>query len=289
MEQVVSKITVFVHKTLTEFFDFYANIWFSSGIIVLLLFLIILFISSKFFNKSKFYLFFEMFYEKIYEFFEDILGKEENKNVKMYVTWLFFVILFSNLFWTFTDIILPAFNTQPIVLEEWLKLEHFVAWPTTVMSFDIAMAIVTVLFILIVQAKHLWIMKFFHEYVPILWKNFIPYERWNLKPIFDIPVFLFVKLFDIIISLFLWFLDIIGMLAKVISLSFRLFWNVTSWSILLMMMVWGLIWLSQMIASIDFPIVFPLIIYAQGILVSLVQAFVFSLLTTIFIKVSKVS
>jgi len=27
-----------------------------------------------------------MFYEKIYEFFEDILGKEENKNVKMYVT-----------------------------------------------------------------------------------------------------------------------------------------------------------------------------------------------------------
>lgn len=288
MEQVLSGVSEFVDKTLREILEFYANTWFSVGIIVLFTFLIILFISSKFFSKSKFYLSFEMFYEKIYDFFEDILGKEENRNVKMYVTGLFFVILFSNLLGTFTDIILPAFNTQPWVIQDKLKLEHFIASPTTIMSFDIAMAIVSVLFILFVQVKHLWIFKFFHEYIPILWKNYIPYERWNLKPIFDIPVFLFVKLFDIIISLFLWFLDIIGMLAKVISLSFRLFWNVTSWSFLLMMMIWGLISLSQMIASFDFPVIFPLIIYVQGVLVSLVQAFVFSLLTTIFIKVSKV-
>lgn len=289
MEQGLSGISEFANKTFKEILEFYSNTWFSTGIIVLLAFLIILIISSKFFNKSKFYLLFQMFFENIYDFFEDILGNEEKRWVKMYVTCLFFVILFSNLLWFITDIILPAFSTQPWVVENKLKLEDFIASPTTIMSFDLAMALVSVLLILFIQFKHLWIFKFFHEYVPFLWKNYIPYERWKLKPIFDIPLFLLVKVFDIFLSLFLWFLDIIGVLAKVISLSFRLFWNVTSGSVLLMMMVWGLIWFTKWIAGFDFPIVFPLIIYAQWLMVASIQAFVFSLLVAIFIKVSKLS
>jgi F0F1-type ATP synthase membrane subunit a len=39
----------------------------------------------------------------------------------------------------------------------------------------------------------------------------------------DWPVFLLVKAFDIVISVFLGMLEIVGHLAKVISLSFRLF------------------------------------------------------------------
>jgi F0F1-type ATP synthase membrane subunit a len=39
----------------------------------------------------------------------------------------------------------------------------------------------------------------------------------------DFIVFAIVKLFDIIISLFLGILEIIGLFAKIISLSFRLF------------------------------------------------------------------
>jgi F0F1-type ATP synthase membrane subunit a len=41
--------------------------------------------------------FFEMFFEKVYEFFEDILGLEEKKWTKMYITSLFFIIIFSNI------------------------------------------------------------------------------------------------------------------------------------------------------------------------------------------------
>jgi F0F1-type ATP synthase membrane subunit a len=39
----------------------------------------------------------------------------------------------------------------------------------------------------------------------------------------DWPVFLLVKAFDIVISVFLGLLEIVGHLAKIISLSFRLF------------------------------------------------------------------
>jgi F0F1-type ATP synthase membrane subunit a len=38
-----------------------------------------------------------MFFEKVYEFFEDILGIEEKKWTKMYITTMFFIILCSNL------------------------------------------------------------------------------------------------------------------------------------------------------------------------------------------------
>ncbi|MDP2090492.1 MAG: F0F1 ATP synthase subunit A [Candidatus Gracilibacteria bacterium] len=288
MEQGLSGVSQFVDKTFAEMISFYTNTGFSTGLIVLMLFLTILIISSKFFNKSKFYQLFELAFENIYNFFEDILGKDEQRFVKMYIISLFFVILFSNLLGTFSDIILPAFETQPGIINQDLKLRDYISTPTTLMSFDLAMAIVSVLLILFIQAKHLGLFKFFHEYVPIFGKNYIPYEKGKLKPIYDIPLGILVKIFDIFLSLFLGFLDIIGVFAKVVSLSFRLFGNVTSGSVLLMMMVGGLISLTQWMTNIDFPVVFPLIVYLQGTLVALIQAFVFSLLVAIFIKVSKV-
>ena len=53
------------------------------------------------------------------------------------------------------------------------------------------------------------------------------------------------KIADIVISLFLGFLDVVGMIAKVISLSFRLFGNMTSGTILLGMLIVGVSSLSQ--------------------------------------------
>lgn len=49
-----------------------------------------------------------------------------------------------------------------------------------------------------------------------------------------------IKIFDIIISLFVGFLDIIGILAKVISLAFRLFGNMMSGTVLLSVLMVGL-------------------------------------------------
>jgi F-type H+-transporting ATPase subunit a len=89
-------------------------------------------------------------------------------------------------------------------------------------------------------------------------------------------------------------LEIVGHLAKVISLSFRLFWNVTSGGILLWMLFWAVIWATTFMSGITWvegdglPILAPVILYLQELLVAFIQALVFPLLIAIFIKVAKV-
>jgi F0F1-type ATP synthase membrane subunit a len=59
-----------------------------------------------------------------------------------------------------------------------------------------------------------------------------------------------------------------------------------SGTILLWMLVVGLNSLTNSISGIEFPILFPLIVVLQWLLVAVIQAFVFALLTAIFIKVA---
>lgn len=59
-----------------------------------------------------------------------------------------------------------------------------------------------------------------------------------------------------------------------------------SGTILLWMLVAGLNTLTNNISGIEFPILFPLIVVLQWLLVAVIQAFVFALLTAIFIKVA---
>lgn len=253
-------------------------VWFE-----LLIVLWIIFVFKKF-PKSSFVLLFDLMFEKVYDFFEDLLWNEEKWWIKMYVTILFFIIVISNLFWLFLDLFLPAF---------WITetghptLWHYIEIPTITKEFNIAMALVWVVIVLIEQFKFLWVKHFFYEYFPILWKWYVPYNKWNLPKIIDYPLFIIVKIFDIIISMFLWILDIIWLVAKIISLSFRLFWNIFSWWILLWMLIAAVAWLSMSLANIQFPIIAPIIIYLQWTLVALIQAFVFPLLIAIFIKVAK--
>lgn len=53
-------------------------------------------------------------------------------------------------------------------------------------------------------------------------------ERKKMKAYVYYPLTTLAKVFDIVVSLFLGFLNIVGLFAKVISLSFRLFGNMTS-------------------------------------------------------------
>jgi F-type H+-transporting ATPase subunit a len=111
-------------------------------------------------------------------------------------------------------------------------------------------------------------------------------EKGDMHPALYYPLAVVVKLFDIVISLFVGILDIVGNIAKVISLSFRLTGNLMSGTILLGLLVGAVNLLSQFIGSIDCPVLFPVIVVLWGILGAVIQAFVFSLLTAIFIKVA---
>lgn len=230
-------------------------------------------------RKSGFMVFFEMFFEKIYEFFEDILGKEEKKWTKMYITLLFFIILFSNLLGVFLELFVPIFGHG---------IEHYIKIPTADINFNIAMAIIWVVIVIYEQFKFLGFWKAIYEYVPVGGKDYIPFTRWNLPKVIDIPVFLLIKTFDIIISVFLGLLEVVGHWAKIISLSFRLFGNVTSGAILLGMLIAAVNWATDNLIGFEFPVVAPIILYLQELLVALIQALVFPLLVAIFIKVAKV-
>ncbi len=226
-----------------------------------------------------------MMFEKVFEFFEEILWKDEKKWTKIYITTMFFIILFSNLLGVILELFLPIFG-------EWMH--HTISIPTADINFNVAMAVVWVIIVIYEQFKFLGFGKALYEYLPVLWKDYIPYEKGNLPKYIDYPVYGLIKAFDIIISVFLWLLEIVGHAAKIISLSFRLFWNVTSGWILLWMLFWaimGVTWFMEGITWINwdgFPILVPIILYLQELLVALIQALVFPLLIAIFIKVAKV-
>ena len=256
-------------------------VWQSSySWIVLEIFIVfLLYIGFKFYSKSWIMIMMELAFKSAYEFFEEILWIEEKKWVKMYITLVFFIILISNLLWVFLEFLLPVFGES---------LHHLITIPTADINFNIAMAVVWVVVVILEQFKALGFWKAVHTYVPIKWMDLIPFERWNLPVALDWFVFILVKIFDIGISLFLWALEIVWHGAKIISLSFRLFWNMTSGWILLVMLFGAIGGLTQSLFHIDFPVIGPIILYVQELLVAVIQALVFPLLIAIFIKVAKV-
>ena len=284
------EVILYVYQMGLDFLDLLRNLFIKlplpliRGEIFLLLTIVVfallyyLFKSDKLFLYywKRFILLFELLFEKIYGFFDDIIWNNQKFWVKSFVIWIFFVILFSNLLWTVADFLNTMFP--------WL--DNRIIAPTTDVNFNVAMALIAVGLILYVQFSKLWLFKFIYSYLPIFWKNIVSVERWNMSSWVYYPLWFFVKIFDIIISMFVGVLDIIWNIAKVISLSFRLTWNMMSGTILLWMLVVGLNSLTNSISGIEFPILFPLIVVLQWLLVAVIQAFVFALLTAIFIKVA---
>lgn len=255
------------------------SFWIMLEVIIILIIAIIL----KYTKTSSLVILIDFFYEKIYSFFEEILWEEQKRWIKTYIVTLFFIIFLSNFLWIVLEIIAPIFW----IGKEWeFILEHFVSIPSRSINFNLALAIISVFTILYIQFNSLWIKHFAEEYFPIRWKWYLPIERWNKKAYIYYPSLILVKTFDIVISLFLWLLEIVGLIAKIISLSFRLFWNITSWTILLAMAIFWMNSLTQNLFSINFPVLLPVLIYLQEILVAFIQAIVFPLLVSIFIKVA---
>ena len=190
---------------------------------------------------------------------------------------LFFIVLLSNLSGWLLDRIRMMF-----VDVEWLS--SVITIPTTSFEFNIWLALVWIILMLFIQFNHLGWPKMFLEYLPVWGKWIIDLPRWNMPLFIYYPAWVIVKLFDIGISLFVGILDIIGIFAKIISLSARLYWNMISWWILLTMLV---VWVNSATHGLfwsNFPVLAPLILYVQWLLVAVIQAFVFPLLVAIFIK-----
>ncbi len=82
-------------------------------------------------------------------------------------------------------------------------------------------------------------------------------------------------------------LDVIGQLAKIISLGGRLFGNMWSGGLLLVITIGGGMALMSFLPDArQVPAIVPIIVHIQGLFVAVVQALVFSLLTAIFVKLA---
>jgi len=249
------------------------------GVILQVAAISILVIVLYLFRKSRFGIAFSLLFENMYEFFEEVLWRDQKRAFKIYIVTLFFIILTSNLLWYIMDLIRVVF----IDIE---ALPSFIAIPTTSFNFNLALAWVSVFVMLYIQFRHLGIIKFFLEYLPITGKWILKMEKWTLIAPIYYPLKFIVTLWDIAISLFVWILDIIGIWAKVISLTSRLYGNMLAWWILLWLLISWVNLMFQWIFADWFPLIWPLILYIQWLLVALIQAFVFPLLIAIFIKIA---
>jgi F0F1-type ATP synthase membrane subunit a len=250
------------------------------GVILQIWVLSLIVIMVRVFHKTKFGIAFSLLFEYMYEFFEEILGKQQRKTFKIYVVSLFFVILISNLLSYTIDLV-------RVVFMDIEALPKYIVIPTTDFNFNLALALVSIIIMLYIQFRRAWVIKFFLEYIPITGKWILDIERWTMNAVVYYPIKGIVKLFDIAISLFVWLLDIIGIGAKAISLTARLYGNMLAWGILLGLLVAWVNGMFQGIFANWFPFIWPLLLYAQWLLVALIQAFVFPLLVAIFIKIAQ--
>ena len=250
------------------------------GVILQIAVITLLVLLVRIFRTTRFGIAFSLLFEGMYEFFEEILGKTQKKAFKIYVVSLFFVILISNLLSYTIDLIRVMF----VDIE---ALPKYITIPTTDFNFNLALAAVSIIIMLYIQFRRAGIIKFFLEYIPITGKWILTIDRGEMKAFIYYPAKVVIKIFDIAISLFLWLLDIIGIAAKAISLTARLYGNMLAWWILLWLLVAWVNSAFQGVFATWFPVIWPLILYAQWLLVAVIQAFVFPLLVAIFIKIAQ--
>ncbi|MDR0607936.1 MAG: F0F1 ATP synthase subunit A [Candidatus Peribacteria bacterium] len=224
-------------------------------------------------RQKKFVMSVEYLVESISTFFEEILGEKAPFWIKSYITNLFLVILIANLLGLVLDILVFPFP----------RLGQYLQNPTGDLSFTLALAVCSMLMVLFVEVKTKGWGRCLYGYFPIFGTNLFhlspPASRGSyvLRPL--------AKLFDIVISLFIGLLNIIGIIAKVISLAFRLYGNMMAGALLLTIIM-GMLGpaTKTRLSGWELPLLVPLVFYVQSALTAVVQAFVFSLLTSVFIR-----
>ena len=88
------------------------------------------------------------------------------------------------------------------------------------------------------------------------------------------------KFLDIVLGLLIGIIELLGEVGRMLSLSLRLFGNMFVGMILLGLLLYATKEL------LHYPVLLPVVIFAYEFAVSLLQAFIFSLLVTIYVKLA---
>ena len=230
-----------------------------------LLFFIIYFAIYKFFKvneiESNFVNITELFIEKVESFFSD-LSWWLPVYAKIYITFIFFYILWNNMFWLIGDMFSSVVPS----------LHHIFRPIATDIYFNTILAIIGVVWAIGFGFYKHWFW-YISKYIWYKWLWFVDKVTW--------PGTFIVKLFDIFLSLFIWILEMIWEVARIASLTLRLFWNIFAWVVLLTLVVWATI------SFIKIPLILPILIFVVELFISCLQAFVFSLLVLVYFKMAE--
>jgi F0F1-type ATP synthase membrane subunit a len=270
-------------QNIFSFYQWAEFVW----ILLVLVFFLIWALWISFFPQGILRLSLEYIYEKIYLFFDEVIGEKSPRFWVASVTALFCVLLGINIFGVFLDILAPIFGHDDLGN---FVLSSYIAPGSSQLNFTVALALISVWGIILTQFQSFGAKDFFLSYIPVTGKGYITIEKPEKFSFLSAWAFLLAKIADIFLGFFLAFLDIIGIGAKVVALSFRLFGNMLSGAILWAMLLLALgnitEQITQFVGGIRFPILFPLLFYIQSFFVAFLQAFVFALLVSIFIRVS---
>lgn len=195
---------------------------------------------------------FELVFTEFYDRLSEAVGEKKARQIVPLIVTLFIFVLVSNLF-----ILLPLVGS--FVTEH----GHLMRTPTTDYSMTIALAFITMFaahFIAFTASPIGHILTYFRV------GGLIDVAR-GKRPFGD--------LLEIFIDMFLGLLEILGDIVKVISLGTRLFGNIIAGEVVILV-ISGLMFATQFVV----PIPFILLASFAG----LIQAFVFTLLSTIFIS-----
>lgn len=201
---------------------------------------------------SRLQVVFELMLEEFYSRLEEAVGNARARKIVPLIVTLFIFVLVANQF-----ILLPFVGS--FVTEH----GHFMRTPTTDYSMTIALAVITMFaahFIAFTASPLGHILN----YVRV--RGLIQIIR-GKKPVGD--------LMEVFIDMFLGVLEMLGDVVKVISLGTRLFGNLLAGEVVIIV-ISGLMFATQFLV----PIPFILLAAFAG----LIQAFVFTLLSTIFIS-----
>jgi F-type H+-transporting ATPase subunit a len=203
----------------------------------------------------------DMWIEEIMKFFQDIWWDNISLKLIKIVVFVFLYILRSNIWWLMWDLfvlVTPSF--------EW-----YFRPVSTDLFFNLTLAIVCVIGSIIFGFQ-----KNGFRYI----EKYIAYKGIGIVPKVDSIGSFIWKIFDIIIWLFIGLIEFVWELARMLSLSLRLFWNILAGMVLLWLIVWATI------NFIKIPALLPLLVVFFELFVWFLQAFVFSMLVLVYFKMA---
>ena len=232
------------------------------GTLVLLILLIVYRRLKVMRPYSGFVQWWDTLYDMMYQTLKNAAGKYVWPQALNFITTLFFFVLWQNIFGLLGDMIV-------------------LVWPA---GHDVFRPLTTDLIANGVLAATALIFS--------VWYGFVLYGFGFLKKYFPIPEGMgivtqinhrydyILKFLDILLWLLIGIIELIGEFGKILSLSLRLFGNMFVGMILLILLLYA----TQSLLHI--PLLGPIVIFAYEFAVSILQAFIFALLTAVYFRLA---